>query len=255
VKFIAPLPPGAIASLPANQVVTVAGTLDPTRGTLVDERGSVTLARRIVNAQPGTPIVVRGHAIDRPGGARVFTVERWAPMGEPQPHGGTPVMPQTGPIYDGPPDLPIASAFVSSGGMPFSIEHAADTIGGAGTAKDLLSSISNREQFVKTFDFAVNDAWTRVGKAGMVMTLQAPATPHDLGASLVKDGTLAEGGTLWSGYMFDHLFSRPIAVQTNAAIDAKFGTGSAVAFYKEANTFFYELSKKLKVPAGLAPIH
>jgi hypothetical protein len=244
-----------VATLPLDQVVTIAGTLDPTRGIISDERGSATLARRIVNAQPGIPIVVRGHAIDHPDGTRTFAVSRWAPLGELQPTGATSVMPPTGPIYAGPPDLPIASAFVSSGGLPFSILRAADAIGGAGTADAILAKLPNREQFVKTFDFAVSDAWTRVGKSGMVMTLQAPATPHDLGTMLVKDGTQAPGGTLWSGYLFDHLFSRPIAQQTNAAIEAKFGAGSTVAFYKDANTFFYELSKKLGVPAGLAPLH
>jgi hypothetical protein len=82
-RFAAPLPPSSLPALHAGVEVTLTGRLDPTRGILGDAGGSATLTRRLLGAQPATPIVVRGYATDQRDGSRTFTVTRWAPLGPP----------------------------------------------------------------------------------------------------------------------------------------------------------------------------
>ena len=79
VHFINPVPVDALAKLKYGESVTIAGVLDPTRGILTDASGTVTLARRLLNAPDGT-IVVRGYLLHRFGQKDVFYIQRWAPM-------------------------------------------------------------------------------------------------------------------------------------------------------------------------------
>lgn len=79
VHFIAPVPIAAARDLKLGDTITIAGTLDSTKGRLTDASGSVLLARRLLNAPPGT-VAVRGYLMLRPDRHRVFYVQRWAPM-------------------------------------------------------------------------------------------------------------------------------------------------------------------------------
>ena len=79
VHFVDPLPVSALDKLKEGDTVTIAGTLDPTKGILTDATGSIPLGRRLLNAPDG-PIAVRGYYLRRIGRASIFIIQRWAPM-------------------------------------------------------------------------------------------------------------------------------------------------------------------------------
>jgi hypothetical protein len=79
VHFINPVPVSAAVRLPAGDIVTIAGTLDATKGTLTDETGTINLGRRLLGAPAGT-IAVRGYVRTNPDHSQVFWVQRWALM-------------------------------------------------------------------------------------------------------------------------------------------------------------------------------
>jgi hypothetical protein len=84
VRFVAPLAISAVAALPPNELVTVAGRLDDSRQTLGDGHDSIRLTRRIPSAPVDTKIVVRGSSIAQRDGSRDFAVLRWAVLGPPR---------------------------------------------------------------------------------------------------------------------------------------------------------------------------
>lgn len=75
----APVPVDALSHLRHGDIVTIAGTLDPTKQFLTDASGTVRLARRIPTA-PNAPIAVRGYLTTLPGRFDAFYIQRWAPM-------------------------------------------------------------------------------------------------------------------------------------------------------------------------------
>ncbi|HUN29109.1 MAG TPA: hypothetical protein VMV65_04855 [Alphaproteobacteria bacterium] len=79
VRFFDPVPVVALDHLKQGDTVTIAGTLDPTKGILTDSTGTIPLARRLLNAPAGT-VAVRGYLLRRVGRPNVFFVQRWAPM-------------------------------------------------------------------------------------------------------------------------------------------------------------------------------
>jgi hypothetical protein len=79
VRFIDPIPVTALEKLKQGDTVTIAGTLDPTKGMLTDATGTIPLGRRLLNAPAGT-VAVRGYLLRRVGRPSVFFVQRWAPM-------------------------------------------------------------------------------------------------------------------------------------------------------------------------------
>ena len=82
IVFVAPLTPSAVASLPPDTEITLAGTLGAQSATIGDANASASLSRRIA-AAPGTLLVARGYVTKRPDGSRAFAVVRWAPLGPP----------------------------------------------------------------------------------------------------------------------------------------------------------------------------
>lgn len=81
VRFVAPLAISAVAALPPNELVTVAGHLDGSRQVLGDAHDTIRLTRRIPSAPVDTEIVVRGSSIAQRDGSREFAVLRWAVLG------------------------------------------------------------------------------------------------------------------------------------------------------------------------------
>ena len=79
VRFIDPIPVTALDKLKQGDTVTIAGTLDATKGILTDATGTIPLGRRILTAPAGT-VAVRGYLLQRVGRPSVFFVQRWAPM-------------------------------------------------------------------------------------------------------------------------------------------------------------------------------
>lgn len=87
-RFAPPLPIAALAKIPLNAEVTIAGTLRPhdTAFDLVDPSGTIRLSKRIAMQAPGGAFVVRGF-LTRSSGETVLNIDRWARAGgsaEPQ---------------------------------------------------------------------------------------------------------------------------------------------------------------------------
>jgi hypothetical protein len=78
-RFMDPVPVTALDKLKQGNTVTIAGTLDPTKGILTDSTGTIPLGRRLLTAPDG-PVAVRGYYLRRVGRPSVFFVQRWAPM-------------------------------------------------------------------------------------------------------------------------------------------------------------------------------
>ncbi|MDQ6929469.1 MAG: BsuPI-related putative proteinase inhibitor [Candidatus Eremiobacteraeota bacterium] len=78
-RFALPLPIAALAKLPPNAEVTIAGTLHPedTALDLVDPSGAVRLSRRIAMQAPGGTFVVRGF-LTKASGESLLSIDRWA---------------------------------------------------------------------------------------------------------------------------------------------------------------------------------
>jgi hypothetical protein len=77
--FARPTPVAALDKLKQGDIVTIAGTLDATKGLLSDDSGAVELARRLVQA-PNGPVAIRGYLVRRPDRTHVFFIQRWAPL-------------------------------------------------------------------------------------------------------------------------------------------------------------------------------
>ena len=80
VHFINPVPTSALAKLNAGDIVTIAGTLDATKGVLSDSSGSIPLMKRLLTAPPDATIAVRGYLTTRPDHTQAFFVKTWAVM-------------------------------------------------------------------------------------------------------------------------------------------------------------------------------
>jgi len=79
VHFADPVPVSALDKLKVGDTVTIAGTLDATKGILSDPTGTIDLGRRLLTAPDG-PVAVRGYYLRRIGRTSIFVVQRWAPM-------------------------------------------------------------------------------------------------------------------------------------------------------------------------------
>lgn len=79
-RLINPAPVMAVEKLKEGDEVTIAGTLDPTKGKLTDATGTIPLMKRLTSAPDGATIAVRGYLTTAPGGAHAFYVRRWAPQ-------------------------------------------------------------------------------------------------------------------------------------------------------------------------------
>lgn len=78
--FANPVPTSALDKLTSGDVVTIAGTLDASKGILTDASGSVVLLKRLTTAPAGATVAVRGYLVLRPDRTHAFFVQRWAVM-------------------------------------------------------------------------------------------------------------------------------------------------------------------------------
>jgi len=88
-------------------------------------------------------------------------------------------------------------------------------------------------QFIKTFDFVINDSFKIVTDAKVALPAKPdpdPANGKALAAALYADGVDAKTGKFNVEYMLDHLVTHPVHVQVMKDIDWKLG-GEADADY------------------------
>jgi hypothetical protein len=169
-----------------------------------------------------------------------------------------------GPIYNGAPQLALTSSLVAAGGgaTSYSTATALTNMVGADLVKKEVAKLSTQygsaqvTQWLKTFDFAVDDSLKLATAAGV--KLPAPTlSGKALAAALVKAG-VASDGTFQIEYLLDKLVTHKIHVQVMNDIDAQPGLGKAadLHYHLISNQAFYDLAQALGATSvKLSPIH
>jgi len=157
-----------------------------------------------------------------------------------------------GPSYKGAPNLAATAALVKAGGgaTHFSTATALTSMVGSATVGKEVAKLDKQygktavTQFLKTFDFAVDDALKIATADGITLPAPAPLTGKALAVALVKMGTTRHG-TFWTGWMLDHAVSNKIHNQVMDDIDAKYGQAADAKYHTISNQAFYDLGQAL----------
>lgn len=171
-----------------------------------------------------------------------------------------------GPVYTGAPALGVTAALVMAGGGPakFSTAAALTTMVGKTTVDAEVAKLSKQygapavTQWLKTFDFAVDDALKVATAKGVKLP---PADPKLTGAKLAK--TLVTAGTDADGvfqieFLLDKAVSHAIHVQVMNDIDKApgFGKKADLDYHTISNQAFYDVAQALGAKSvKLAPLH
>jgi hypothetical protein len=158
--------------------------------------------------------------------------------------------------YCGAPELTNTLALVVAGGGPahFSTGTAFGVLAGDKAAAEQAKLIKQYGkpaflQYIKTFDFVIDDSLAIVTKAKVALPKTPVPDPTDgkaLSAALYTDG-VAKDGDYSVEYMLDHLVTHPVHVQVMKDIDAKFGPDADAAYHVVTLQIF----KDLKAVYGL----
>ena len=157
-----------------------------------------------------------------------------------------------GPSYKGAPNLALTAALVKAGGgaAHFSTATALTSMVGPTLVGQEVAKLDKQygkakvTQFLKTFDFAVDDSLKIATADGIKLPAPAPLSGKALAAALVKAGTTSTG-TFWTGWMLDHAVSNKIHNQVMDDIDAKYGEPADAEYHKISNQAFYDLGHAL----------
>jgi len=155
-----------------------------------------------------------------------------------------------GAMFDGAPDLQVASSLVAAGGPlgRFSIvaaltDFAGPTVANAEVAKLTKQYGQDRvTSYVIVQNFAVNDAVRVATAAGVVFPV---AQLH--GAVLAKDVVTLGliDGTYYEGFMLDHVVSSKVHMAVMDDIDAKFGPVADANYHLISDQAHYDLAQAL----------
>jgi len=157
-----------------------------------------------------------------------------------------------GPSYKGAPNLAATAALVKAGGgaTHFSTATALTSMVGSAMLGKEVAKLDKQygkaavTQFLKTFDFAVDDSLKIATADGITLPAPAPLTGKALAVALVKMGTTSNG-TFWTGWMLDHAVSNKIHNQVMDDIDAKYGQAADAKYHTISNQAFYDLGQAL----------
>ncbi|HEY2473517.1 MAG TPA: hypothetical protein VGI19_01830 [Candidatus Cybelea sp.] len=159
-------------------------------------------------------------------------------------------------VYNGQPDLPLTLSMIVAGGGPKNFQ--------TGTLlKVLTGNLFDAEvakltkqygqdqvgQFLKTFDFVVNDSLRIVTTKKVVLPSSPSPDPSNgpaLAAALWKAGQSGEGFNV--EVMLDRLVSHPIHLQVMKDIDAKYGLGVDAQYHAILTTAMKDLTAAYKLP-------
>ncbi|GAC1442526.1 MAG: hypothetical protein NVS2B8_00910 [Vulcanimicrobiaceae bacterium] len=162
-----------------------------------------------------------------------------------------------GTVYTNNPKLTNTLAMVVAGGGPsdFSTATLFGVLAGDKAAAEKAKLVkqfgaAGFAQYVKTFDFVVNDSLKIVTAAKVKLPAAPSPDPKDgkaLAAALYGDGVDAKTGAFNVEYMLDHLVTHPVHVQVMKDIDAKYGAAADTAYHAVTLVIF----KDLKAVYGL----
>jgi len=164
-----------------------------------------------------------------------------------------------GPVYLGPPTAGVTAELYHVGGEAggFSSIRALDAIAGEPAVTAEFAKLRARygdaavDAFVKTFDYAMNDGWTRAGQKNVTFGVPATLSNRTLGVALVTAGS-ADDGTFWTGLLFDKLLTNAVHARVMDDVDARYGTAADAQLHRIGNRLFYDLARTLHANAKLA---
>ena len=170
-----------------------------------------------------------------------------------------------GPVYTGAPALNVTAALVMAGGGPakYSTAAALTTMVGKATVSAEVAKLSKQygaaavDQWLKTFDFAVNDSLKIATAKGIKLPAADPKlTGKKLASTLVGAGTDADG-VFQIELLLDKAVSHGIHVQVMNDIDkaAGFGKKADLDYHTISNQAFYDVGEALGMTVKLAPLH
>ncbi|MBV8171872.1 MAG: hypothetical protein JO219_08075 [Candidatus Eremiobacteraeota bacterium] len=170
-----------------------------------------------------------------------------------------------GPVYNGAPALDVTAALVKAGGgaANYSTATALVSMVGKPTVDAEVAKLSKQygadavTQWLKTFDFAVNDSLKIATAAGVKLPAPAPLEGKALAEALVKAGTDSQG-YFQIELLLDKAVSHKIHVQVMNDIDAApgFGKKADLQYHEISNQAFYDVAQALGMTSvKLAPVH
>jgi hypothetical protein len=171
-----------------------------------------------------------------------------------------------GPVYTGTPALNVTAALVMAGGGPakYSTAAALTAMVGKATVAAEVTKLSKQysaaaaTQWLKTFDFAVNDALKIATAKGIKLPAADPKlTGKKLATTLVQAGTDADG-VFQIELLLDKAVSHGIHVQVMNDIDKApgFGKKADLDYHMISNQAFYDVAQALgATTVKLAPLH
>jgi len=170
-----------------------------------------------------------------------------------------------GPVYNGAPALPVTVALVMAGGGPgkFSTATALTSMVGSDLVNAEVGKLTKQygkdrvTLWLKTFDFAVNDAVKVATDAGVKLPAPANLSGKKLAVTLVQAGTYTDG-TFYIEYLLDKAVSHKIHSQVMDNIDKQPGLGpkADLDYHRISNQAFYDLAQALGATSvKLADLH
>ncbi len=147
----------------------------------------------------------------------------------------------------------LTGAFYAAGGGAgsFSTVRALNSMFGAPTVQDELQRLRDQfgdtGAFVAMFDFAMDDAWQKAGKADVAVSKAPDLAGPQLATALVSAGTQRHVFTVER--LFASLFPPEIAGDVLLDLDVKYGADASKNFKAMTNSFFTETGESLGVAA------
>jgi len=170
-----------------------------------------------------------------------------------------------GPVYNGPPALDVTAALVQAGGgaANYSTATALVSMLGKPTVDAEVAKLTKQygadmvTQWLKTFDFAVDDSLKIATAAGIKLPSPAPLQGKALAEGLVKAGVDSQG-YFQIELLLDKAVSHKIHVQVMNDIDKApgFGKKADLDYHLVSNQAFYDVAQALGMTSvKLAPLH
>lgn len=143
----------------------------------------------------------------------------------------------------------LTGALYGAGGGAgnFSIVRALDTMLGEANVQAEMQRLQEQygdtDAFVQTFDFAMNDAWSKAGRADVAIDTSRAMRGPQLANALIAAGT--QGHRFTVQRLFGSLFPPQLAADVLLDVDVKYGRDAGTSFRRLTNAFFTDAQQTL----------
>src|SRR5262249_28737218 len=111
----------------------------------------------------------------------------------------------------------------------------------------LQDQFGDTSSFVSMFDYAMDDAWQRAGKADVSISTSSDLNGQQLASAIISAGTHQHIFTVQR--MFGAMFPPQVAADVLLDLDVKYGADAGKNFRGMANQFFTDTGESLGVAA------